>query len=177
VIDEHFEAYREETMEHMRSGEYQMIDEDFKVESVIDQQQLDSDGSSKAPTAPVHIPQEKREWFIRSMPSDIIEQVRTAAKVARMTVAEWLSEKLRHILAGETGVLDDSARITKLEKEVEDAHQRIDNLCELVNAEREAKARAERGRTPDELRERMRQFNEERRQIWPSPRRPSKDKP
>jgi hypothetical protein len=79
-----------------------------------------------------------------------------------MTVAEWLSEKLRHILAQETGMLDDGARITKLEKEVEDAHQRIDGLCEALNAEREAKARAERGRTPDEIRERMRQIKEGR---------------
>jgi hypothetical protein len=117
-----------------------VIDEHVEVGSVVDQVEL----GSEAPA------EKKREWFIRGMPSDLIEQVKTSAKAGRMTVGEWLTEKLRHILAQETGVLDDAERITKLEEEVKDAHQRIDGLCELLNAEREAKKPAERESSVDD---------------------------
>jgi len=137
-----------------------MIDENLEVGSVVEE--VGSDRCVSAISDPEHVRPAKREWFIRNMPSDLIEQVNAAAKVGRMTVGEWLSQKLRHVLAQETGMLDDGARIARLEKEVEDAHQRIDSLCEALNADREAKARAERGRTADEIRERMRQIKEGR---------------
>ena len=137
-----------------------MID-DVGVGSVVEQ--LGSDGCASALCDLERGHPEQREWFIRNMPSDLIEQVKAAAKVGRMTVGEWLTQKLRHIIAEESGVLDDGARISKLEKEVEDAHQRIDGICEILTAEREAKRRAERGPTADEVRERYRQMKEGRR--------------
>ena len=138
-----------------------MIDQNVEVGSAVEK--VDSDACASALNSRACVRPEKRDWFIRSMPTDLVERVTSAAQAGRMTVAEWLSEKLRHIFAQETGELDDGARITRLEKEVEDAHQRIDSLCELVTAEREAKARAERGRTPDELRERWKEITEGRR--------------
>jgi hypothetical protein len=138
-----------------------MIDQNVEVGSVVEE--VGSEGCASVISDAEHVRPEKREWFIRNMPSDLVEQVNGAAKAGRMTIAEWLSEKLRHILAEETGMLDDGARITRLEKEVEDAHQRIDSLCEHLNAEREAKARSERGRSADELRERWKELTGGRR--------------
>jgi hypothetical protein len=92
-----------------------MIDQNVEVGSVVEE--VGSDGCASVISDAEHVRPAKREWFIRNMPSDLVEQVNAAAKAGRMTVAEWLSEKLRHILAEETGMLDDGARITRLEKE------------------------------------------------------------
>ena len=137
-----------------------MIDEHVEVGSVVDQVELGSEAPANASTGAEHAPEKKREWFIRGMPSDLIEQVKTSAKAGRMTLAEWLTEKLGHILAEETGVLDDGARITKLEKEVEDAHQRIDSLCEVINSKREGERKLT---AVEQTRERYRQLTEGRR--------------
>jgi hypothetical protein len=116
-----------------------VIDEHVEVGSVVDQVELGSEAPANASTGPEHALEEKREWFIRGMPSDLIEQVKTSAKAGRMTVGEWLTDKLRHILAQETGVLDDGARITVLEKAVEELGRRVEALC----AEPQGKARAD----------------------------------
>lgn len=139
-----------------------MIDENLGVGSIVEELGSDECASDLSDPQRERRP-EKREWFIRNMPSDLVEQVNAAAKVARITVAEWLSEKLRHILAQETGMLDDGARIARLEKEVQELDERVERLCEFLTAEQEAKRRAERGRTPDELRARYKELTQGRR--------------
>jgi hypothetical protein len=112
------------------------FDENLELKSVVEEP--GSGGCASALSDPERSRPENRDWFIRNMPSDLVEQVNAAAKAGRMRVGEWLTEKLRLILAQETSMLDDGARITVLEKAVEELARRVEALC----AEPQGKARA-----------------------------------
>jgi hypothetical protein len=69
---------------------------------------------------------DKRAWYIRGMPKDIVEEIKGAAKADHISVAQWLTATLGPILDKLPPPMDQGARIEALERDLDELKARVD---------------------------------------------------
>jgi hypothetical protein len=92
--------------------------------------------------------EDKRAWYIRGMPTGMVEEIKAAAKADHMTVAQWLTATLGPILDKLPPPMDQGARIEALERDMEELKVRVETLATAAGLQPLPK----RPKTPDELR-------------------------